>query len=118
MEGFGHFERRVLFMDVNVSQETQKLIADFYTELKKLSWMTFERSDVQIAHGRKLHATLAYGEQRRLFDELWNYIKDEKGKFEFGLDSIAILERDRERWLIHSEYPLKTTPQPATSSQG
>lgn len=107
LEGFGHFDHRVVYMDVRASQEAVRLISELAYELRRVPWLKLDQYDDHNNHIKRLHATLAYAETRTLFKELMDYLKDEKGRFDIMLDNIAILEREKDVWRLHSEYALR-----------
>jgi 2'-5' RNA ligase len=106
MDGFGHFDRRVIYIDIKPSVEAEKLITELTAELRKIPWLSFDAKENK--DHKRLHATLAYADTRKIFDELAKYLKDEKAQFQFKLDNVAILEREKEKWSIHSEYTLQS----------
>ena len=71
LEGFGSFRGEVIFMDVKPSQEATILINNLTNELKKITWLPFERFETQegVAH---LHATLAYADIKENFNKIKN----------------------------------------------
>lgn len=114
LQGFGSFDRRVLYIDVKSTPEADQLAASIITELKKLPWVGFSKTDIH----KHLHATLAYADDRRLLDDMTRYVSPEKPRFDVLIDNIAILRRGRDRWDLHKEYALalpetKTDPQPS-----
>jgi 2'-5' RNA ligase len=102
-EGIGHFSRRVVYVDAKANQEVQKLLGNLIFDLKKCNWLTFENSDFE----KKLHATLAYADDRRTFEEIMKYLADEKIHFNHSFDSISILRREKDRWRLHEEFMLE-----------
>ena len=53
------------------------------------------------------HATVAYGNTKKSFNGIWNYLKTlESPKFDLKFDNIAILKK-RKYWEIYKVYKIK-----------
>lgn len=107
IEGFGSFERRVIYMEIKPSSEAAAFITDLTNELRRSGKIRLGRFDSQATENKRLHATIAYAPTKETHEEIKKYLKDEKAKFDIMLDNIAILEKDGEKpWKLHSEFAL------------
>jgi 2'-5' RNA ligase len=98
----GHFNKRVLFIDVQPSPQAEKLVTDLLGMLRQFSWIVFVRSDGE----KHLHATIANVEKRSLCEEMRTYAEGEIPRTEAVIDCIALLREEKGRWRLHAEYEL------------
>lgn len=102
--GFGSFEKEVIYADVKISPEVNRIIVELDAALQSIPWMEYSEFDKK----RKLHSTLVdkikpakVFRQLRLFATL--------GSFDFAvwLDNIAILKKEKNKWIVYKQYNLK-----------
>jgi 2'-5' RNA ligase len=107
--GFGHFDKRVIFVNVTASPEATKLSADLLVLLRTLPWVKFSRTDGE----KHLHATICYAEKRSIFEEVKKYLANETIKSESAITNISLLFQDssdrrswESPWKLLAEYSL------------
>jgi len=70
-------------------------------ELKKIKGIRVKKSDKEF----KPHATIAYGNTKKSFDNIWNYLKKfNKPKFNLKFDNITILKKAGKYWKIYKVF--------------
>lgn len=102
--GFGHFDNEVVYADVIASKEALCLIADLSAELLSLP----EMESSQFDFNRKLHCTIAdKGNITEIFRNLYGFAA--LGSFDFNvwLDNVAILKKEKGKWIVFKKYLLK-----------
>lgn len=102
-QGFGHFGRRILTIDVVHSIELEILHLRLIKGLESLPFVKW-RDHEPITH---LHLTIAKGAISEKFDEIWEYLKQqETPAFHCRLDNIAILRFENGQWVVDETYQL------------
>ena len=108
-EGFGQFDKRVVFIYIKPSPAAGALIADLAKTLRRLPWVRFTRTDGE----KHLHATIAYAERRSQFEEIKKYLADESVHLDGAIDNISILVQEKDHrspWKLLAEYSFVTLP--------
>ena len=101
LKGIGHFDNRVIFIDVEPSKEMNLLYKDLVKELERLkgiSWHEYEKENIHF------HFTLAEKDIESKFREIFSYAKKENPEFELELDNICILKKPKDKWILHKEF--------------
>ena len=103
MNGFGRFENRVLYMDVQAPEDTLTSISTFQDMLLRIPWISFRDYETP----PKLHATLCYPRSKTQADEIYAKLTDKDSRsFEIMFDNIAILKRGPRRWETFNEFKI------------
>ena len=56
----------------------------------------------------KPHATVAYGNTKQSFKDIWNYLKTkEKPEFDLKLDALFLMKKPRKHWKLHKVFKIK-----------
>ena len=104
IDGFGNFKKFVIFLKIKLSKSSIKLQKELLKEVKKIKGVKMHDFDVKW----KPHATIAYGNTKKSFDNIWNYLKTlEKPNFELKFDNITILRKPIKFWKIYKTYRLR-----------
>jgi len=105
INGFGHFRRFVAFLNVEFSEQAVEIHRELNKELTNLEWMSWNKLDNQY---NKYHATISYGNTRKSFDGVWNYLRKlKKPIFELRFDNLAILKEEKRGWKVHKEFRIR-----------
>lgn len=100
---FGHFDGRVVFMDVAAPETVRDFIGELKEELKQLPWLEFKPHETNT----KLHATLCYPKDVPQATEIVEKLTERGGKeFLCTLDTVAILRKSERRWEILKEFTV------------
>lgn len=91
--GFGHFERDVVFVDVQLSDPARRVYRELIATLRALPWMSWERHDAENLHP---HMTVAE-ECGARFDEVWAFARTRERRFTAELANVTIFTEDGER---------------------
>ena len=106
--GFGHFDEDVVFVEVTLSQATQRSLEALIAALRTLPWMPWSPFDAENLHP---HMTIAERCRPR-FAEVWDYLKPFERRFTAWLDNVTILRKTGERdgmdlWAVHRSFELR-----------
>ena len=101
LTGFDSFEPRVIFVDVQNSNEIQKLHIGLNSVL--LDELGFEKKE--ISTNIHPHITIATRDlSKEAFREVWPSYKDRKFKSEFRVKSIFLLKHNGKSWDVLQEF--------------
>jgi 2'-5' RNA ligase len=101
LNGFDSFDKNVIFIKVEPSNEMINIHKKFINELKKIKWMTWKKFDGNV----HFHASVAHSDiNENNFDEIWNYVNQNKPKFDLFFDNITLLKLIDGVWKVHKEF--------------
>lgn len=103
LEGIGHFDDRVIFIDVKPSAEMRMLYNNLTKELEKLSWVQWAHYEKENIH---FHSTLEKGDIQRKFDEMYRFASQEKPDFVLEVNAISIFKLQKDKWVLYKEFKL------------
>lgn len=103
IEGFGNFNRFVSFLNTKFSREALRTQKELLNELTKIR-IKPSKFDKKF----KPHVTVAYGNTKKSFHNIWNYLKKlDKPKFDLKFDNLTIMKKTRKRWVIYKEFKIR-----------
>ncbi len=103
IQGFGEFNKSVVYLKIELSKEVKALRNDLLKELKNLPRMRFRKYD-----GESIpHATLVYAKDRKKFLKVWEYLSSRNPKYLLYFDNMAILKKPKNKWIIQKEFKIK-----------
>jgi 2'-5' RNA ligase len=108
-DGFGQFDKRVIFVHIKPSQEAAAMTAELGKMLRGFQWIKFGRTDGE----KHMHATICYAEKRSQYEELKKYLTGESVLLDGSIDSVAILEQEkdyRQPWKLLAEFSFAEIP--------
>jgi len=105
---FGNFSPKVIFINVSLSEEAKKTFFEFISELRKVTWMPWDKYDAENLH---FHSTIAE-ECNQKFDEVWKFVQGKEKYFDCYFDNITILRlvggsQNFGKWEIHKNFSMK-----------
>lgn len=104
LNGYDHFDDRVIFMKVNMSHEGKKLHDKLIDELNKISYINFDEKD---GKNKIFHVTISSKKIKKVYHELWSYVNQFSFNFHCEFDNICIYKWDHNTWELHKEYIFK-----------
>lgn len=109
IDGFGHFDTRVIFMDVKLSNEAIIIYDELISELKNIPWMTWRKNDGESGINKSFHCTIVSKLNDKKFEPIWEHVSKYNPEFSTYFDNISILKWDenKRKWVNHKEYKLK-----------
>ncbi|MDH3352871.1 MAG: 2'-5' RNA ligase family protein [Nanoarchaeota archaeon] len=104
IDSIGNFNRRVIYLGGELSLETIGTLRRLIDKLRTIPWMRFDKFDLVEDN---FHSTLTRAKDSNQFKEIMNFLYKEKPDFDVDFDNIAILRREKDRWVIHKEFAIK-----------
>lgn len=101
LNGYDHFDDRVIFMKVNMSDEAKKLHDKLIDELSKINYINFTEKD---GKNKIFHVTVSSKKIQKIYKDLWNYVNQFPFKFHREFDNICIYMWEDNTWKLHKEY--------------
>ena len=101
LNGYDSFGKNVIFIKIEPSNEMTNIHKKLIDELKKIKWMTWKKFDGNV----HFHASVAHSDiNENNFDEIWNYVNQNKPKFDLFFDNITLLKLIDGVWKVHKEF--------------
>lgn len=104
LNGYDHFDDRVIFMKVNMSDEGKKLHDKLIDELSKVDYINFDEKN---GKNKIFHVTISSKKIRKIYTVIWDYVNQFTYNFHCEFDNICIYKWDNNTWKLHKEYILK-----------
>ncbi|MEK6898508.1 MAG: 2'-5' RNA ligase family protein [Nanoarchaeota archaeon] len=103
LEGFDHFRKNVIFINVIANDYIINIARNLMELLRKIKGITFsEYEDKQIHY----HATIAYCESEKIFNAIWSYLSNKRPEYNVYFNNITILKKVKDKWKIHKEFDI------------
>lgn len=102
--GFNHFDDRVIFMDVQMSEEAKELHDRLIDKLSTIPYIKFNRKD---GKGKIFHVTVTSKRIQPIFNDVWNYVSKKKCNYDCSFNNIRIYIWEDSSWKLYNEYNIK-----------
>lgn len=109
VKGFGHFDRKVIFLDVKPSTRMELTFHELLAKLRRfhnISWEEYDNAD------KNLHMPLIKGEIKGdiedRFEEIWDYLSNTDFYYYAFFDNITLFKKDKGKTLVHRIYYLRS----------
>lgn len=103
MDKYNHFDNRVIYMEVNMSEEGKKVHDKLIDVLDKFSYINFKEKD---GKNKIFHVTLSSKNIRHIYGKLWQYVSDYPFSFNCYFDNVCIYKWDDFTWKLYREFKL------------
>lgn len=104
LDGYDHFDDRVIYMKVKMSEAGKILHDKLIDELGQLPYIGFNKQD---GKDKIFHVTVASKKLRNKYEEAWKYVHQYPCKFQCEFDNICIYEWQQDTWKLYKCYALK-----------
>ena len=104
INGYDHFDDRVIFMKVIMSKEGQILHDNLVDSISNIDYINFNNLD---GKNKIFHVTISSKKIKNIFNDLWNYVNRIQCDFDCKFDNICIYRWVNNTWILHKEYELK-----------
>ncbi len=101
---YGHFDNRVIFMKVLMSENGKMIHDELIESMSKLPFIKFDNHD---GKDKIFHVTITSKKIQKIFDDIYNYVNYIPCDFECYFDNISIFKWEDNTWKLHKEYLLK-----------
>lgn len=104
IEGYEHFDDRVIYMKVNMSKEAKAIHDKLIDGMSKISYIDFDKKD---GKDKIFHITLASKKLKPLYNRVWDYVHLYPCEFQGLFDNVTIYKWEEETWKLYREFIFK-----------
>ena len=101
IDGYDHFDNRVIFMKVLMSNEGQKVHDELIDDLSKIPYINFSSHD---GKDKIFHVTISSKKIQKIFKDLWDYVTPIRCDFDCSFDNICIYKWEDNTWKLYREF--------------
>ncbi len=103
IDGYDHFDDRVIYMKVKMSDEGKIMHNDLIDRMDKIDYIEFDKND---GRDKIFHVTIASKKLRPIYNDVWNYVKKYPCEFECLFDNISIYKWQNNTWELHRKFNI------------
>ncbi len=103
LEGYNHFDERVIYMEVHMSEGGKALHERLIEELEQIPYIEFNKQD---GKDKIFHVTVSSKKLRPVYEEVWSYVQQYPCEFDCSFNNISIYEWRDNTWQIYKVYHL------------
>ena len=104
LNGYDHFEDRVIYMHVDMSEEGQIMHNRLIDRMSEIPYILFDKKD---GKDKIFHVTVSSKKVAPIYNILWQYVHQYPCHYECMFDNISIYRWDHSKWILHKRYELK-----------
>lgn len=104
IEGYDHFDDRVIYMKINMSQEAKAVHDKLIDNMSTIPYINFEEKE---GKNKVFHVTLASKKLRPLYNKVWDYVKQYPCKFQCFFNNVTIYKWEEGTWKLYREFGFK-----------
>lgn len=106
IKGYHHFDNRVIYMDVKMSQAGQAMHDRLIDQMSEIPYIQFDQQD---GKEKIFHVTVASKKLRPCYEMVWQYVTQSPCNFETLFDNICIYKWDGGTWKLYQAFTLSST---------
>lgn len=104
IDGYDHFDSRVVYMKVNMSREAKELHDKLIDVMSSVSYVEFDNKD---GKDKIFHLTLASKNLRPIYHKVWEYVQQYPCEFQCSFDNVTIYKWEEGTWKVYKEFKFK-----------
>lgn len=105
IDGYDHFDNRVIFMKVNMSDEGKAIHNKLIDKMSLVPYIKFDKKDEK---EKVFHVTIASKNIKPIYDELWKHISNYSCYFKnCYFDNVSIYKWDNNTWKLFEEFKFQ-----------
>lgn len=104
LEGYNHFDDRVIYMDVKMSKEGISLHDRLIDVLEEIPYLKFDKKD---GKDKIFHVTVSSKKVQPIYNELWEYVHQYPCHFQCSFNNITIYRWDHYKWVPYRKFLLE-----------
>ena len=104
IDGYDHFDERVIYMKVNMSKEAKVVHDKLIDNISKISYIDFDKKD---GKNKIFHITLASKKLKPVYSKVWDYVQQYPCEFQCFFDNVIIYRWEEETWKLYKEFIFK-----------
>ena len=101
IDGYNHFDDRVIYMDVNMSYEGKKVHDKLIEKMNTIPYIEFTKKD---GKDKIFHVTLSSKRIQKVYHSLWEYINKIPCHFKCDFDNVCIYKWEDNTWKLYREF--------------
>lgn len=104
LEGYDHFDERVIYMHVNMLQSGKEMHDRLIDTMAQIPYINFDQKD---GKDKIFHVTIASKKLQPLYKTVWQYIEQYPCNYDCTFDNISLYKWEDNTWKLHKEYLLQ-----------
>lgn len=104
IDGYDHFDDRVIYMKVNMSKEAKAVHDKLIDNMNKISYIDFDKKD---GKNKIFHITLSSKKLKPIYAKVWDYVHQYPCEFQGLFDNVTIYRWEEETWKLYREFIFK-----------
>lgn len=104
IDGYDHFDERVIYMKVNMSKEGKDIHDKLIEHMSKIPYIEFDKKD---GKNKVFHVTLASKKLQPVYNKVWDYVNQYPCKFQCLFDNVVIYRWEEETWKLYKEFTFE-----------
>lgn len=104
IDGYEHFDSRVIYMKVNMSKEAKEVHDRLIDKMSEISYIQFDKKD---GKNKTFHVTLASKNLNPIYKEVWEYIQQYSCEFNCTFDNVTIYKWEEQTWKLYREFKFE-----------
>lgn len=101
LDKYNHFDKRVIYMDVQMSPEAKKVHDELIDLMSDFSYISFKENE---GKNKIFHVTLASKKLTPMYNEIWDYVNNYPFNFECLFDNVSIYMWEDNAWKLYKEF--------------
>ena len=101
IDGYDHFDDRVIYMKVNMSKKAKAVHDKLIDNISKIPYVDFDKKD---GKDKVFHITLASKKLKPLYNKVWDYVHQYSCEFQGVFDNVTIYRWEEETWKLYREF--------------
>lgn len=103
IDGYDHFDERVIYMNVKMSKEAKEVHDRLIDKMSQVPYITFDKKD---GKNKTFHVTLASKNLKPIYSKVWEHIGQYPCEFQGAFDNITIYKWEDFTWKVYKEFKL------------
>ena len=101
--GYNHFDRRVIYMQMQMSKEAKAVHDRVIDLLESFPYIECNKKD---GKDKIFHITVSSKKLERIYDQLWEYVHQYPCNFDCSFDNISLYRWHETKWVLEEAFEL------------
>ncbi|KAK8841378.1 hypothetical protein M9Y10_026993 [Tritrichomonas musculus] len=103
IDGFGHFGKDVIFMNVELSNNAKAMHDRLIDAMSEIPYINFSEKD---GKDKNFHITIASKQIKKIFDELYEFVNRKCCIFDCMFDNVTIFKWGDKKWDVYRQFSI------------
>lgn len=103
IDGFGHFGKDVIFMNVELSNNAKAMHDRLIDAMSEIPYINFSEKD---GKDKNFHITIASKQIKKIFDELYEFVNQKCCIFDCMFDNVTIFKWGDKKWDVYRQFSI------------